>query len=232
MKKLVIGIIGVAGVDDENDSLIALYDNYRKMAVEKDFIPFMISPFNDIDYAKTDIEKIPELTTKEKEMYKEMVDMCDGLIIPGGYNIYPYQEYIINYALDKDIPILGTCLGMQILANMDNGFDCLLEDETLSHKKRDEQYVHDIKIMPNTLLSSIINENEIKVNSIHKYYVSKVNNLIVSAYATDGKIEAIEHPDKRFVLGLQWHPEKMIKYDQYANKIIDRFIKESKNKVR
>ena len=72
MKKLVIGIIGVAGVDDENDSLIALYDNYRKMAVEKDFIPFMISPFNDIGQFKQFMNG--NKNTKPDNFDKELFD--------------------------------------------------------------------------------------------------------------------------------------------------------------
>jgi putative glutamine amidotransferase len=62
------------------------------------------------------------------------------------------------------------------------------------------------------------------------YHVTYINNFIVSAYSPDGLIEAIELPDKDFVLGVQWHPEKMVKYDVYANKIIDGFIEKCKNK--
>ena len=49
-------------------------------------------------------------------------------------------------------------------------------------------------------------------------------------YGSDGLIEAIELPEKDFVIGVQWHPEKMVKYDVYANKIIDGFIEKCKEK--
>ena len=49
-----------------------------------------------------------------------MVDLCDGIIIPGGYRIYEFYKYITEYAIKKDIPVLGICLGMQTLSRIDN----------------------------------------------------------------------------------------------------------------
>ena len=224
----VIGIIGVPADDQENFSVIALYDDYRKMLMAKKCIPFMLPPYKDINYYHTESKEIEELTEEETDMYKKMVDMCDGIIIPGGYRMYDFQKYIINYAIERDIPVLGTCLGIQILANMDNNDNVLKEDETGKHKKRGADYVHNVRIVENTLLSKIIKEKEIAVNSVHKYYVSKTKNLIVSAYSDDGLIEAVEMPNKRFVVGVQWHPEKMFRYDLNANKLLDSFLYECK----
>lgn len=226
----VIGIPGVPVDDQEKLSVVALYDDYRKMLMAKKCIPFMLPPYKDINYYHTDLKEIEELTEDEIDMYRKMVDMCDGIIIPGGYRMYNFQSFIINYAIEKDIPVLGTCLGMQILANMDNMENVLKEDETGKHKQRGVDYVHNINIVPNTLLSEIIKEKEIAVNSVHKYYVSKTKNLIVSAYSDDGLIEAVEMPNKRFVVGVQWHPEKMFRYDLNANKLLDKFIDECKKK--
>jgi len=224
----VIGIPAVPVDDMEKLSVTALYDDYRKMLMDKKCIPFMLPPYKDINYFHTELDKIESLTEEEMEIYKRMVDMCDGIIIPGGYRMYNFQEFIINYAIEKDIPVLGTCLGMQILANIDNKAYSLKEDETGKHRQRDVDYVHNVSIVPNTHLSEILNEKEIPVNSVHKYYVEKTNNLIVSAYSDDGIIEAIEMPNKRFVLGVQWHPEKMFRYDLNANKLIDSFVSECK----
>ena len=223
--KPIIGIVGTPTCDDEEFSVVALYDYYRRMAVVKSFIPLMIVPMQNIDYLDKDIKE-DELSQDEKNTYKEMVDMCDGIILPGGYRMYKYTFFITRYALEKNIPILGTCLGMQLFSTIDNNEYSLLKDESLKHKKRGEKYAHDVKIVPNTILSSIFDTETIKVNSFHSYYVSKVNNLVVSAYADDGKIEAVEFKDKKFAVGVQWHPEKMISYDKYANMLIDRFIME------
>jgi gamma-glutamyl-gamma-aminobutyrate hydrolase PuuD len=176
-----------------------------------------------------DLPGIRREITVEKVDLTKLIDMCDGLILPGGYRIYNFYKYIINYALENNMPIFGTCLGMQILALMDNNSNCLLEDTTGFHKQKNVEYVHDVNVEDNTILKEILNCNRIKVNSVHKFYVKEVNNFKVSAYSEDGLIEAIELPGKRFVVGVQWHPEKMISYDENANKILDFFLEECEN---
>ena len=116
-------------------------------------------------------------------------------------------------------------MGMQLMANIDNKENCIVANETeINHRQSNTNYVHKVKIKKNTLLNSIIKKNKINVNSCHNYHVSKVNKFIISSYSEDGIIESIELPEKKFVLGVQWHPEKMTSYDLEANKIIDSFI--------
>lgn len=226
-KKPIIGILGVPTLDDENDNVIALYADYKNMVIKKGGIPFMICPLSDIDYYHTKVSEVPNLTEKEKENYRYMIDFCDGLIIPGGYRIYNFDYFVTQYAIEKDIPTLGICRGMQILANIDNGGNCLIINETeIDHRQRGEKYVHNVQVMDDTLLKRITGKEKISVNSVHRYHVLKTNQFKISAYSEDGLIEGIEHPTKRFVVGVQWHPEKMINYDENANKILDYFIDE------
>lgn len=227
ISKPIIGILGVPTYDNENDSVIALFNDYKNAIVEKDCIPFMICPLLSIDYYGTKLSDIPKLSEKEKEIYIEMVNMCDGILIPGGYRIYEFDKFVVEYAIAKDIPILGICMGMQLLANIDNNCHCLAMNETeIEHRQRDAKYVHKVNILENTILSSIINKTEINVNSKHRYHVEKVNKFKISAYSEDGLIEAIEALDKKFVIGVQWHPEKMINFDENANILFDRFTNE------
>ncbi len=225
--KPIIGILGTPLYDDEKNNIIALFSDYKNAIVEKNCIPFMIYPLLNIDYCGTKLSEIPPLTDKEKEMYREIVDMCDGIIMPGGYRMYNFNEYVLKYAIDKDIPVLGICMGMQMLANIDNQIYCLEANETeINHRQPNVKYVHKVKILNNTMLSTIIKEKEIKVNSNHKFHVSKVNEFKISAYAEDGLIEAIEMPNKKFVVGVQWHPERLIGFDNNANQLFDAFVKE------
>lgn len=97
----------------------------------------------------------------------------------------------------------------------------------ISHRQKDVDYVHTVKIEKNSLLYEMIGKEEISVNSLHNYHIPCVHSLKVSAISEDGLIEAIENTEKRFVLGVQWHPEGMTNYDENARKILSRFIKEA-----
>lgn len=226
MKTKIIGVIGNPEIDNEGYPLTALYNEYKNVIVDNDCIPFMICPLSNIDYFNTETDEVPELTDKEKKMYKSMVDICDGILVQGAYKLYNYDEFIVRYALKKNMPILGICAGMQLLANIDNGYDCLnLIDGEINHQQLNKEYVHNIRIINNTLLSNIVGNNTIKVNSRHKYKISGVNKFKISAISEDGIIEGIELPEKLFVLGVQWHPEKLYDKDEYSKKIIKEFIK-------
>ncbi len=228
--KLIIGIVGVPTVDDEQNNVIALYNDYKNTIIKKGGIPFMICPVSNIDYINTKLSDIPEITEVEKKIYSDMLDLCDGLIIPGGYRIYNYFQYLANQAIEKNMPTLGICMGMQSLAMIDNECYCLTKNDTnINHKQTNVKYAHKVNLVKNTLLSNIINEDEITVNSKHQYHVTQTNNFKVSAYSEDGLIEGIELPSKTFVIGVQWHPEKMIDYDINANKLFDAFIEKCVN---
>lgn len=226
--KKIIGILGRPIKDSENENAVAIYDGFRVAVIEKNCIPFLITPPADIDYVDTLGKDIPKLTSAEEEILRQMVDMCDGLIIPGGYRWYNYDIYVLDYAISKDIPVLGICMGMQLIGSRDNNYnskECLVRNESsLEHRQVGKNYAHSVNIVPNTKLMSIINEKTLFVNSKHRYHISKVNDLVVSAYSEDGLIEAVEYPNKKFVIGVQWHPERMIKYDKAANDLFDAFI--------
>ena len=143
-------------------------------------------------------------------------NICSGFILQGGDLIEDKNLEILRKLNNINIPVLGICLGMQ---EMGLAFSGNLVDISLEVEEKN----HDIKINNNTLLYSIVKTNYITVNSRHKSVVRDTN-LIVSAVNGD-IIEAIEDTNKRFFLGIQWHPENMYDTDIYAKRIFDYFIK-------
>jgi putative glutamine amidotransferase len=73
---------------------------------------------------------------------------------------------------------------------------------------RRNKLVHDVSVTPGSLLANILDEVELHTNSLHHQSVRLVASALRSvAFAKDNVVEGIEHPGKRFVVGVQWHPE-------------------------
>ena len=151
----------------------------------------------------------------------------DGFIFPGGYSWEKLDEKVLKYAFDNDIPALGICAGMQLIASMDkfgNVLDNCIAIGNNHHQSKDE-YVHEITINKGILLD-ILGSNKIMVNSRHNDTVNLNDNFTVDAYSSDNIIEAVHIPNKTFILGLQWHPEDLS--DEYSEKIFKYFIEKCK----
>ena len=152
-----------------------------------------------------------------EEDYKELINICDGIIFQGGDDIEEIDLKALKYAYDLDIPVLGICLGMQEMGVLFNGH---IED--IDNHKKELNFVHDIKIKTNSKLYDIFNTDVLKVNSRHKSVI-KNTDLDIVATSEEGYIEAVEAANKKFFIGVQWHPESMI-CDEKQNKIFENFI--------
>ncbi|MBR1540550.1 MAG: gamma-glutamyl-gamma-aminobutyrate hydrolase family protein [Clostridia bacterium] len=194
-------------------------------------IPFSILPTQDLEYLHYGLTDDRELEEEEKEDLLRVLRMCDGIIMPGGCKIFEYDKFIANYAIENNIPVLGICLGMQTLAAV----DCINEkvvdliDNGVDHKIQ-EKFAHKVKLTKDSFLYDIVGNEEFLINSKHKCHVLKTNHFDVVGYSEDGIIEAIERKDKRFAIGVQWHPEIIIDDSEEALKIFEKFIEISSQK--
>ncbi len=139
---------------------------------------------------------------EEFNKIKNLLDICNGFILQGGSDYYDIDILITKYLYDKNIPTLGICLGMQTMGMTFNG----VMDDIDDHKSL-AKYVHYIEINNNSKLHQIIKKNKILVNSRHKSYILKTD---LDVAATNKIIEAIEDKNKRFFIGVQWHPESLM----------------------
>ena len=236
-RKPIIGIVGRPDISKDDDLIISLGENYRKAVIKKGGISILILPPQDIKYEEYRPKDVVRLTDEEKNDLVRMINLCDGIIMPGGHKWYEYDEFICNYAIDHNIPLLGICMGMQLMGKIDNNKNNFIGDTTfkndtnLNHDQKEEQYVHKVNILKDSFLWEIIQKDTIEVNSRHNYHIKKANFFKVVACSEDGLIEAIELSSNTFALGVQWHPEKMIEYDEKADKIFSEFLnKIKKNK--
>jgi putative glutamine amidotransferase len=172
-----------------------------------------------------------------------------GLVLMGGTDVDPglygesrepetnepdrerddFELALIGRAAEAGLPVLAICRGMQIL-NVFHGGTLI---QHLSHSERHRPEVsdrsapvHDVAIRPGTLLAEIAGTSKWQVNSRHHQAVKALgDNLRISAVdSEDGTVEAIERPDKPFVLGIQWHPEDQVGQDAGQLKIFRSFV--------
>lgn len=145
----------------------------------------------------------------------------DGILLTGGDKVGRLDYFLIKYAIDNNLKLLGICQGMQSMA-LYGSEDSLVEIGNLSHNKY-KNYCHNVRLS-NSKLKNILNKEVIEVNSYHKQKVLNSNYFKIVGMSDDGIIEAVESNNNIFQIGLQWHPEKMIDYDNNSKLIFDYFI--------
>ena len=131
-----------------------------------------------------------------------------------------YEIALVRLALEKDLPVFAICRGVQLL-NVARGGTLIqdIPDEvgtSVEHRVKEPRFAiaHDVWLTPGTLLERTLRErleddaDSFAVNSRHHQAPKDLGEgLVASATAPDGVIEAVEDPNRRFVLGVQWHPE-------------------------
>ncbi len=139
---------------------------------------------------------------------------------------------MINTAYRAGLPLLGICGGMQSLNVALGG--TLYQDihaqfrTPLEHRPAYTAHrtAHAVRVAPHSLLRRITGKARIEVNSSHHQSVKQVApKLIQTAIAPDGVIEAIEAPDRAFVLGVQWHPEFLLDRDPVQRRLFTALIR-------
>ena len=184
------------------------------------------------------------------ELAEAYVAGLDGLIVTGGaFDVDPslfgaatrhpsvvtkerrtdFELAVTRAALTRDLPLLGICGGQQLLNVVFGG--SLIQHipeaiaDALAHEQPNDRGEpgHEVEILAGSMLHGICGTTRMAVNSAHHQAVEKPGEgLVVSARAPDGVIEAIEAPEQRFCLGVQWHPE--YKVDPADGKIFEALI--------
>jgi len=172
----------------------------------------------------------------------------DGLVLVGGTDVDParYGETplpeteppdgerdateiaLLAQALERDLPVLAICRGLQLVNVFHGG--SLIQHLAAANRHRQTEGdhgspVHTVAIHPDTLLFAVTGARTLLVNSRHHQAVKTLGKCLrVSALdSEDGTVEALERPDKRFVLAVQWHPEDQAPQDPEQAKIFQSF---------
>ncbi len=191
--------------------------------------------FNAVFYAGGFPMAIACLAGANKQYIDAVLEMTDGIIFTGGGDIHAkfynepvheksdlicverdeFELALMKRTLELDKPMFAICRGSQVL-NVAMGGSLTQHIDNHAIIDRSEETVHDVSVCKDTLLHKILNKDVTDVNSLHHQCVGRVGDgLIVAAKSPEGIIEAIELPQKAFVLGVQWHPERI--FDKYTD---------------
>ena len=227
MKKTIIGIIGKVQPQYGEDiwHRIDEVDEIRYLIVKNGGTAIMLLPTEaTLKFNDNDIKDDTILSDEEKEELYRQIDLCDGFILQGGLYSSNYEIEMAKRIIEIDKPLIGICAGFNnILRAL--GTD-VIEDKTKSHDKYDKDYRHKISIIKGTKLYDLMNKNEYDVNSIHSMIApkEKVENYAkISSISYDGLVESFELDDKKFIIGIKWHPELMLE-DIFTNNLFEKFI--------
>lgn len=180
--------------------------------------------------------------TGDEAVRAAQLDLLDGLLLSGGLDIHPglYGEQdvhsateteaggrdeheigLVRAAVARDLPVFAICRGLQVL-NVALGGTLYQDLPTQvgtewAHRQgpHSSEKTHQTCIVPGSRLAGIMDGmGTLPINSHHHQAAKDVApGLVVTARSDDGVIEALEKPDTRFLLAVQWHPENLYETD-------------------
>lgn len=195
---------------------------------------------------------------ESQAVLRELIGKLDGILISGGHDVDPssYQETlrdccgyvvperdtmdltVIRTALDKNLPILAICRGIQILnaalggtiwqdIQKEGGY----ERHSFGNAVSREQAVHPVALAEGSILHQIYGKSTVMVNSFHHQAVRMpAKDAVITAVSPDGVTEAMELPGDAFVVAVQWHPEMM--FDSAEQKqLFSAFVEACKKEI-
>ncbi len=163
---------------------------------------------------------------------EETLDAVDGLIFSGGSDLDPelygeqahaettgvvrerddFELELMRAALERDLPVLAICRGSQVLnvalgGNLEQHVPDRVASDT--HKETPGVFAdHEVDVLAGTKLASIVGDRSDVKSHHHQGYGELGSGLREAARAADGTVEALEAPERRFTLGVLWHPEE------------------------
>ena len=155
-----------------------------------------------------------------------------GVVVTGGHDIDPVlyaeeaeveprydrerdalESAVINDALARDLPLLGICRGAQLLNVCLGGslFQDLRPHRRHTSHRRTVLPLKTLCVESGSGLARLLGPRNIRINSLHNQAIDRLGmGLRVAGRDLDGIVQAVEDPARRFVLGVQWHPEFLL----------------------
>ncbi len=230
-------LIGISGSIGKTEKEISIQTCYTNALMRAGALPVLLCPNMDDDMLQACLAGL------------DGVLLAGGVdVAPDRYGHEPinalgevspvrdeFEGRLVRMAAEMKMPVLGICRGIQSM-NVAMGGTLWQDVPSQYHRadgkpglahsqtRADFYTSHSVTIQKDTLLYSVIGEEEIRVNTFHHQAVmDPAPGLIVGAHASDGLIESIEHPGLPFFMGVQWHPERYFDRDRTAMSLFSAF---------
>jgi putative glutamine amidotransferase len=183
---------------------------------------------------------LPIILPPQDGTTEAILDLVDGLIFSGGADIDPalygdtevhpatydiraerdrFEIDLMNRAIERDLPVLCICRGIQVL-NVALGGSLVqhIDDQveaSLTHRQQEaaipaNEPSHEVTLVEGSLTAQIFDAATVPVNSFHHQSIATpANRVQIEGVTSDGVVEAVSVPSCGFVLGVQWHPEML-----------------------
>ena len=221
--KPIIGIVEWPYVDKDGDYIYEILNPVVEWVNRCGGTPIGIFPTQIAMYVDTRLRDIRPMNSNERKDLIDTLRMCSAIIKPGATKIYDHERFIYDYVFKNNMPYLGICAGMQLMASYGKDQIENEKNENNNHHSK-ATYVHEINILRSSKLFSILKEDTIMVNSRHNNHIKDSGVQRVCALSRDNIIEAIENRNSDFQYGVQWHPELLPENDLNSQKLFNGLI--------
>lgn len=228
MSKIIIGIVAKYrdGAEKEKRADSRIRNEVKQAVFDNGAIAIGIISLNEeMQGAGDNWLDYNELINKEDII--SQIKLCDGIILQGGNANEAFEPFIAKYCYDNDIPCLGICAGQNSVVRGLGGTTFKVSNPE-KHNQPNEDYVHNVHIDKLSKFYDIVKTDEIRVNSRHKRAIDTCPLLDKVGFCEDGYADIVETKNKKFYIGVRFHPESLYKIDENMNNIFKSFIESCK----
>lgn len=190
----------------------------------------------------------------DTDALRAIYDALDGVFLAGGVDVDPssygadrdeacgrtdldrdrVEVLLAGWARAEAKPLFGVCRGMQVI-NVAAGGTLHQECAHVAHAIKHDYFptqghardylAHGVDVVDGTRLHTLFGARSVLVNSMHHQVIDRLGgDLVVSATAPDGIIEALEGTEDAFMVGVQWHPEMLVETDGGTRRLFRAFV--------
>jgi len=230
-------VIGITGGYNEENRRLSLNERYFEAVMRAGGLPVML----------------PQ--TSDEETIGALLDQIDGLLLSGGVDVHPsrYGEETLpacgticekrdafelaatKLALERNMPIFGVCRGIQVLAvamgaTLFQDIESQLGLPAAQHKQGEpyDDPVHTVRFKEGGLFERVTKTQLMPTNSMHHQSIKEAGDrLRIEGITMDGIIEAVCSKDNEAVFGVQFHPEFLAHYSDFAARLFTYFVEKA-----